>query len=254
LNVYFLGTGTSQGIPVIGSQDPVCLSTDARDKRLRVSVWVFDENFSIVIDCGPDFRAQMLQSGCSRIDALLFTHEHADHTAGLDDIRPFFFKQGAIPVYAHNRVLKNLARRFDYIFEDENKYPGAPSVIPIAVQNNETFMVKEQTIIPINADHGGLQVFGYRMNDFVYLTDVKTIDDAELEKIKGVKVLVINVLRKEPHPTHFNLEEALMFIEKIQPEKTYFTHISHHFGFHADMEHQLPENVFFAYDNLKITI
>lgn len=166
----------------------------------------------------------------------------------------FFFKQGAIPVYAHNRVLKNLARRFDYIFEDENKYPGAPSVIPIAVQNNETFMVKEQTIIPINADHGGLQVFGYRMNDFVYLTDVKTIDDAELEKIKGVKVLVINVLRKEPHPTHFNLEEALMFIEKIQPEKTYFTHISHHFGFHADMEHQLPENVFFAYDNLKITI
>lgn len=254
MNVYFLGTGTSQGIPVIGSQDPVCLSTDARDKRLRVSVWVFDENFSIVIDCGPDFRAQMLQSGCSRIDALLFTHEHADHTAGLDDIRPFFFKQGAIPVYAHNRVLKNLARRFDYIFEDENKYPGAPSVIPIAVQNNETFMVKEQTIIPINADHGGLQVFGYRMNDFVYLTDVKTIDDAELEKIKGVKVLVINVLRKEPHPTHFNLEEALMFIEKIQPEKTYFTHISHHFGFHADMEHQLPENVFFAYDNLKITI
>jgi phosphoribosyl 1,2-cyclic phosphate phosphodiesterase len=254
LNVYFLGTGTSQGIPVIGCADAVCKSTDARDKRLRVAVWVYDENFSIVIDCGPDFRGQMLQSGCLKMDALLFTHEHADHTAGLDDIRPFYFKQGDIPLYGHPRVLENLARRFDYIFTTENKYPGAPSVLPISVNKDTPFAVNNQTVIPINACHGGLQVFGYRIGDFVYLTDVKTMEESEIEKIKGVKVLVINVLRKEPHPTHFNLEEALLFIEKVKPEKTYFTHISHNFGFHEAVEKELPENVFLAYDNLQITI
>lgn len=254
MNVYFLGTGTSQGIPVIGCTDAVCKSSDSKDKRLRVSVWIYDENFSIVIDCGPDFRYQMLKSGCSRIDALLFTHEHADHTAGLDDIRPFYFKQGDIPLYGHPRVLENLANRFDYIFKTENKYPGAPSVLPISVVNGESFSVNKQTIIPINASHGNLQVFGYRIGDFVYLTDVKTIKDAEIEKIKGVKVLVINVLRKESHPTHFNLEEALAFIEKVGPEKTYLTHISHNFGFHQTVQSDLPKNVFLAYDNLEITI
>ena len=254
MNVYFLGTGTSQGIPVIGCTDAVCKSTDSRDKRLRVSVWIYDENFSLVIDCGPDFRFQMLQSGCAQMDALLFTHEHADHTAGLDDIRPFYFKQGDIPLYGHPRVLENLAKRYDYIFESENKYPGAPSVLPIPVYNNVPFSVNNQVIIPINACHGGLQVFGYRIGDFAYLTDVKNIEEAEIEKIKGIKVLVINVLRKEPHPTHFNLEEALAFIEKVQPEKSYFTHISHNFGFHEVIENELPENVFVAYDNLEITI
>ena len=254
MNVYFLGTGTSQGIPVIGCTDAVCKSTDSRDKRLRVSVWIYDENFSLVIDCGPDFRFQMLQSGCTQMDALLFTHEHADHTAGLDDIRPFYFKQGDIPLYGHPRVLENLAKRYDYIFESENKYPGAPSVLPIPVYNNVPFSVNNQVIIPINACHGGLQVFGYRIGDFAYLTDVKNIEEAEIEKIRGIKVLVINVLRKEPHPTHFNLEEALAFIEKVQPEKSYFTHISHNFGFHEVIESELPENVFVAYDNLEITI
>jgi phosphoribosyl 1,2-cyclic phosphate phosphodiesterase len=254
LNVYFLGTGTSQGIPVIGCTDAVCKSSDSKDKRLRVSVWIYDEDFSIVIDCGPDFRYQMLKSGCSRMDALLFTHEHADHTAGLDDIRPFYFKQGDIPLYGHPRVLENLANRFDYIFKTENKYPGAPSVLPISVVNEESFSVNKQTITPINASHGNLQVFGYRIGDFVYLTDVKTIEDAEIEKIKGIKVLVINVLRKETHPTHFNLEEALAFIEKVGPEKTYLTHISHNFGFHQTVQSDLPKNVFLAYDNLEITI
>ncbi|CAM4097230.1 MBL fold metallo-hydrolase [Flavobacterium antarcticum] len=254
MNVYFLGTGTSQGIPVIGCTDAVCKSLDPRDKRLRVAVWVYDENFSIVIDCGPDFRYQMLQSGCSRMDALLFTHEHADHTAGLDDIRPFYFKQGDIPLYGHPRVLENLAKRFDYIFRTENKYPGAPSVLPIPVDKDEPFEVNNQTIIPINACHGGLQVFGYRIGDFVYLTDVKTIEDVEIEKIKGVKVLVINTLRKEPHPTHFNLEEALDFIKKVAPEKTYLTHISHNFGMHEAVQNELPANVYLAYDNLELTI
>ena len=254
MNVYFLGTGTSQGIPVIGCTEAVCRSLDSRDKRLRVSVWIYDENFSIVIDCGPDFRYQMLKSGCSRMDALLFTHEHADHTAGLDDIRPFYFNQGDIPIYGHPRVLENLAKRFDYIFKTENKYPGAPSVLPISVINDESFSVNKQAIIPINASHGNLQVFGYRIGDFVYLTDVKTIEEAEIEKIKGVKVLVINVLRKETHPTHFNLEEALAFIDKVGPEKTYLTHISHNFGFHQAVQNELPKNVFLAYDNLEITI
>lgn len=254
MKIYFLGTGTSQGIPVIGSSHVVCLSEDSRDKRLRVSVWIQDVDFSLVIDCGPDFRQQMLTSTCSQIDGLLFTHEHADHTAGLDDIRPFFFKQGAISVYAHDRVLKNLARRFDYIFENENKYPGAPSVIPFEVVANQKFTIKNQELIPITAMHGDLQIFGYRIKDFVYLTDVKSIDNAELEKLKNVEVLVINALRFEPHPTHFNVDEALSFIALVQPKKAYLTHISHLLGLHEDVEKQLPENVFLAYDNLEIEI
>ncbi|RZL41363.1 MAG: MBL fold metallo-hydrolase, partial [Pedobacter sp.] len=221
MNVYFLGTGTSQGIPVIGCSDPVCRSEDLRDKRLRVSVWIYDNDFSLVIDCGPDFRAQMLKSECSHIDALLFTHEHADHTAGLDDIRPFYFQQGDIPIFAHERVLKNLAKRFDYIFETENKYPGAPSVTAIKVEADQSFNIKKQLIVPINASHGNLQVFGYKIGKLAYLTDVKTIEDSEIEKIKGVEVLVINALRKETHATHFNLDEALAFIEKVNPGKTY---------------------------------
>ncbi|WP_396199642.1 MBL fold metallo-hydrolase [Flavobacterium sp.] len=254
MKLYFLGTGTSQGIPVIGSTHFVCLSDDAKDKRLRVSVWIHDEDFSIVIDCGPDFRQQMLTSGCSRIDGLLFTHEHADHTAGLDDIRPFYFNQGDIPVYGHSRVLQNLAKRFDYIFEKENKYPGAPSVLPIEVVNNQNITIKNQTVIPINAMHGNLQVFGYRIKDVVYLTDVKTIADSELEKLKNVEVLVINALRFEPHNTHFNIEEAINFINLVQPKKAYLTHISHILGLHEEIQKQLPENVFLAYDNLEIEI
>ena len=254
IKVYFLGTGTSQGIPVIGSNHSVCLSDDAKDKRLRVAVWVHSDDFSIVIDCGPDFRQQMLISKCQHIDALLITHEHADHTAGLDDIRPFYFKQGDIPIYAHERVLKNLKKRFDYIFETENKYPGAPSVVAIEVKENENFEVKEQVVEPITAMHGNLQVFGYKMQHFVYLTDVKTITDKEVAKIKGCKVLVINCLREEPHNTHFNLEEALDFISLVQPKKTYLTHISHLLGFHEEVQNKLPKNVFLAYDNLEILI
>ena len=254
MKIYFLGTGTSQGIPVIGSNHSVCLSSNPKDKRLRVSVWVHSDDFSLVIDCGPDFRQQMLTSGCTAIDAILFTHEHADHTAGMDDIRPFNFKQGPMPIYAHQRVLQNLAKRFDYIFATENRYPGAPSVAINEVKNNEDFFIKNQKVTPINAFHGDLQVFGYKINDFVYLTDVKTIASEELDKIKKCKVLVINCLREEPHQTHFNLEEALAFIAQVQPEKTYLTHISHLFGFHDEIQQKLPENVYIAYDNLEITI
>jgi len=254
LKVYFLGTGTSQGIPVIGSDHPVCKSTDPKDKRLRVSVWVSWSGHSFVIDCGPDFRQQMLISNCSSINGILYTHEHSDHTAGMDDIRPYNFKQGPMPIFAHQRVIQNLAKRFDYIFETENKYPGAPTVNPVEVINNVPFAIGDKMAIPINVFHGSLQVFGYRIDDFAYLTDVKTIDEPELEKLKNLKVLVVNALREEPHNTHFNLQEALDFINLVKPERAYLTHISHILGFHEEVQQRLPENVFLAYDNLEITI
>ena len=253
MKVTFLGTGTSQGIPVIGSNHPVCLSTNKKDKRLRVSILVEWDQHTYVIDCGPDFRYQMLRAGVNRIDGILFTHEHADHTAGLDDIRPFFFKQGEIPIYGHKRVIKSLERRFDYIFEMENKYPGAPSV-DIQIIENSPFTLKGMDVIPINGFHNKLQVFGFRFKDFAYLTDMKTIEDEEQEKLKGLEVLVINALRHEPHESHYNLSEALELIEKVQPKQAYLTHISALLGFHDDVEKTLPENVFLAYDELELNI
>ena len=254
MNAYFLGTGTSQGIPVIGSKHSVCQSVDSRDKRLRVSVWISWENHSYIIDCGPDFRQQMLASNCQKVDAILYTHEHSDHTAGLDDIRPFNFKQGEIPIYAHKRVIDNLKKRFDYIFETKNKYPGAPSVKTIEVVNNYPFSIGNKMAVPINVMHGSLQVFGYRIDDFAYLTDVKTIEKNEIDKLKNLKVLVVNALREEQHDTHFNLQEAVDFIALINPQKAYLTHISHIFGYHQEIQQKLPINVFLAYDNLQITI
>ena len=254
MKVYFLGTGTSQGIPIIGSNHPVCLSTDLKDKRLRVSVWIHWGNNSFVIDCGPDFRQQMLTSNCQKVDGILYTHEHSDHTAGLDDIRPFNFKQGEIPIYAHQRVIDNLKLRFDYVFKTENRYPGAPSVKTVEVVNNRPFTIGNKTAIPVNVMHGDLPVFGYRIDDFAYLTDVKTVDESEMDKLKNLKVLVVNALRETPHNTHFNLQEALDFIDLVQPEKAYLTHISHLMGFHEEVQQKLPENVYLAYDNLEITI
>ncbi|WP_282113381.1 MBL fold metallo-hydrolase [Maribacter stanieri] len=254
LSVTFLGTGTSQGIPIIGSTHPVCLSDNPKDKRLRVSVLLSWKEFNYVIDCGPDFRQQMLRHNVKHLDGILYTHEHSDHTAGLDDIRPFFFRQGNIPIYAHKRVVKSLIKRFDYIFEEKNRYPGAPSVDINFVDNNEPFLIGNEIVTPINVLHNKLQVFGYRVGDFTYLTDVKSIDPIELEKIKGSKVVVVNALRIEPHISHFNLDEALAFIKEVNPEKAYFTHISHLLGFHDEVEKMLPNNVHLAYDNLTITI
>ncbi len=254
MKIYFLGTGTSQGIPVIGSNHPVCLSQDPKDKRLRVSIWIKTQDTSIIIDCGPDFRQQMLNSQCDKIDAILFTHEHADHTFGLDDIRPFNYKQGPINVYAHQRVIAALTKRFDYIFCEEEKYPGAPSVHVHEVINNMRMMVNNLEIIPISFFHGSLQVFGYRIDNFAYLTDLKTISLDELDKLKNLEVLVINALRYEPHPSHLNVAEALEIISQIKPKKTYLTHISHLLGFHEEVSKQLPENVFLAHDNLTINL
>ena len=252
--IRFLGTGTSQGIPVIGSDHPVCLSQDPKDKRLRVSVLISWEAYNYVIDCGPDFRAQMLAAKPSSLDGILFTHEHADHTAGLDDIRPFFFRQGAIPIYAHKRVLKSLKKRFAYIFNEANKYPGAPSVLSHTLNKNNPFYLGDKKVMPINAKHNTLQVFGFRIDQFAYLTDVKTISDTEIQKLEGLKVLVVNALREQAHYSHFNLEEALAFTNRVGAKKTYFTHISHHLGFHEAVEKKLPKNIHLAYDSLTITL
>lgn len=253
MEITFLGTGTSQGIPIIGSDHPVCLSEDSRDKRLRVSILVEWDNYTYVVDCGPDFRQQMLANQVSKIDGILFTHEHNDHIIGLDDVRPFYFKQGDISVYAHPRVIKALEKRFDYVFETVNKYPGTPS-LKINEINDKPFTLGNLEVVPVNVWHHKLQVYAFRFGDFAYVTDAKTIEEEELEKLKGVKVLTVNALRKEPHLSHFNLEEALDFIKKVNPERAYLTHISHLLGFHEEVEKELPKNVFLAYDNLKITI
>jgi phosphoribosyl 1,2-cyclic phosphate phosphodiesterase len=254
LSVIFLGTGTSQGIPIIGSKHPVCLSEDPKDKRLRVSVLLSWDDHTYVIDCGPDFRQQMLRHSVNKIDGILYTHEHSDHTAGLDDIRPYFFKQGDIPIFAHKRVIKSLKKRFGYILNEKDKYPGAPSVNINEVKNNVPFGIGDKEVIPINVQHNRLQVFGYRIGDFTYLTDVKSVEEEEIEKLKGTEVLVVNALRIEPHHSHFNLEEALDFVKKVNPKKAYFTHISHLLGLHEEVEKGLPDNVHLAFDNLIITV
>ena len=254
IKIYFLGTGTSQGIPIIGSTDPVCLSQNPKDKRLRSSVWVQWDDTDFVIDCGPDFRQQMLTSGCPKIDALLFTHEHADHTAGLDDIRPFVFRQGALPVYGLSRVMENLKRRFDYIFTDENKYPGAPSVKSNVIDAESPFMCVSKPIIPIKVTHYGLEVLGYRFDRFAYITDMFSIHPDEEAKLSGLDVLVVNALRIEPHPSHLHLDAAIEFAQRVGATRTYFTHISHKLGFHDKVETSLPEGIHLAYDNLTITL
>lgn len=254
IKIYFLGTGTSQGIPIIGSTDPVCLSQNPKDKRLRSSVWVQWDDADFVIDCGPDFRQQMLTSSCPKIDALLFTHEHADHTAGLDDIRPFVFRQGALPVYGLSRVMENLKRRFDYIFTDENKYPGAPSVKSNVIDAESPFMCVSKPIIPIKVTHYGLEVLGYRFDRFAYITDMFSIHPDEEAKLSGLDVLVVNALRIEPHPSHLHLDAAIEFAQRVGAKRTYFTHISHKLGFHDKVETSLPEGIHLAYDNLTITL
>ena len=254
MKITFLGTGTSQGIPIIGSNHPVCQSDDPRDKRLRSSALVQWNDCAVVIDCGPDFRQQMLRHPISKLDAILFTHEHADHTAGIDDTRPFFFRQGDIPIYALPRVIDNLTQRFGYILSSANKYPGAPAVDVYRVNPSQTFTICNQLIVPVIGQHNRLEILGYRMDSFAYLTDIKTISEDEIQKLNGLDMLVLNALREEPHHSHLNLEEAIGLAQQIGAKTTYFTHISHHLGFHADVQKKLPKNVHLAYDNLSISI
>ena len=254
LKITFLGTGTSQGIPVIGSDHPVSFSKDPRDKRLRSSILIEYDNYNFVIDCGPDFRQQMLRTNCRKLDAIIFTHEHADHTTGIDDVRPFFFRQGKIPIYLHKRVLESLHERFAYIFDPKQKYPGAPDFEVNLINKENDFNLFGLNITPIESLHLRLPVLGFRIGKFAYLTDVKTISGIELEKLKKLDTLVINSLRYEPHPSHLNIEEALDIVNSINPKKTYFTHISHNMGFHKEVCDKLPESVSLAYDGLVLEI
>ena len=252
MKINFLGTGTSQGIPVIGSDHPVCLSPDKKDKRLRTSILIDWEGDHIIIDCGPDFRQQMLRANCSKIDAILFTHEHNDHVSGLDDIRPFYFKYGTIPIYAETRVINSLTERFPYIFNNINKIPSVPSVKINEITNQ--FIFKNKIVTPIRAFHGKLPILGYRFKDFAYFTDVKIIEENEIKKLKNLKVLVINALRIEEHKSHLNLQDAIELIQRINPKKAYLTHVSHKLGFHKEIQRSLPKNIFLAYDGLEIEI
>ncbi|MDO4228935.1 MAG: MBL fold metallo-hydrolase [Capnocytophaga sp.] len=253
MKIILLGTGTSQGIPIIGSNHPVGFSKNEKDKRLRTSALISWDNVNLVIDCGSDFRQQMLKHNVNHLEAILFTHEHADHTAGMDDIRPFVYQQGDMPIYALPRVISELKKRFEYIFKTENRYPGAPSV-GINEVENLPFELYGKTIIPIEVMHGELPILGYRIEKMAYITDAKTLSTSELDKLYGLEVLILNCLREETHPTHLNLEEALKIIEIIKPKRTYFTHISQTFGFHDEISKKLPPNVFLGYDNLVITI
>ncbi|TAE01074.1 MAG: MBL fold metallo-hydrolase [Bacteroidetes bacterium] len=253
MKIRFLGTGTSQGIPMIACECRVCKSLDFRDKRLRTSVQIELEGKSFVIDSGADFRQQMLANQIKQLDAILFTHQHKDHTAGLDDVRAFNAKdQRDMPIYARQEVLDQLKKEFAYIFS-ENKYPGVPNVETHVIQN-EAFYIDKIQVTPIEVMHYKLAIFGYRIQDFTYITDASFISEKELEKIYGTKVLVINALRKEPHLAHFNLAQALEMIEKIKPEKAFLIHLSHNMGLHQEVSKELPENVFFAYDGLRLEI
>ena len=251
MKITFLGTGTSQGIPVIGSKHPVCLSDDPKDKRLRSSALFEWDGKNIVIDCGPDFRRQMLDSSCDRVDAIFFTHEHNDHVSGLDDIRPFYFNQGNIPIYAGDRVINALKRRFDYIFKSEGNIPGTPNVLVNEVLGD--FIFNNKKVVVINVFHGALPIFGFRMDNVAYFTDVKVIPECEYEKLKDLEILIINALRIEEHYSHLNLQDALDLISRIGPKRAYLTHISHKLGFHQNVQDKLPKNVYLAYDGLQLS-
>lgn len=254
MKITFLGTGTSQGVPVIACDCNVCSSNDSKDKRYRSSILIEINNKSIVIDTGPDFRSQMLANNVQRLDAVLFTHEHKDHVAGLDDIRPFNFKQQeSISVFASEQVEHALKREYHYIFA-EKKYPGIPEISLHRIDLNPFTVFKDIRIIPIEVKHYLMPVLGFRINNFTYITDAKTIDLKEIDKIKGTEVLVINALRIESHPAHFNLDEALQLIDLIKPKEAYLTHISHLFGTHEEIKNVLPENVYVSFDGLQIHV
>ena len=254
MKITFLGTGTSQGIPVIACDCEVCVSQNEKDKRLRVSVLIETEKNTLVIDSGPDFRTQMLRAKVQNIDGILYTHEHKDHVAGMDDVRPFCFKhKKEIEIYAHERVLSQLRQEFHYVFDERFNYPGIPRINANTI-TNEPFVINNETITPIDGLHYKLQVFGFRIVDFTYITDMNSISEEEIEKVKGTKVLVLNALQKQPHISHFNLEEAIELVSKIKPEKTYFTHLSHTMGLHEIVSKELPQDIELAYDGLEINL
>lgn len=249
----FLGTGTSQGVPIIACQCPICLSSNPKDNRLRSSLLIQTQDGNLVIDSGPDFRQQMLRNKVADLRALLFTHGHKDHTAGMDDIRAFnYILQKPIDIYADKATIQVLKKDFDYAFSDK-KYPGVPE-LEIHEITNQRFSIDQTLITPIEVLHYKLPVYGFRINDLTYITDANYISETEKNKIKGSRILVLNALRKEPHISHFSLSEAIALAQEIGAQQTYFTHISHQLGLHDEVQSQLPENIYLAYDGLTIEI
>ncbi|MCX7986378.1 MAG: MBL fold metallo-hydrolase [Bacteroidales bacterium] len=251
MRVVFLGTGTSQGIPVVACSCKVCQSNDPKDKRLRSSVLIQYGDINIVIDAGPDFRYQMLREKVTHLEAILFTHEHKDHTGGLDDIRSYnYLAQKPMDVYAEERVQHALKQEYAYIFE-ENKYPGVPEVLLHTI-TEEPFIVHGIQIIPVRLLHHRLPILGFRIGNFAYLTDIKYINEQEKDKLYGCKYLVVSGLRKENHISHFSIDEAIALINEIKPTYGFITHISHQLGFHREVEKELPKGIFLAYDRLTL--
>jgi phosphoribosyl 1,2-cyclic phosphate phosphodiesterase len=252
--VTFTGTGTSQGIPLIACRCPVCMSDDPHDKRLRSSIKIEVDGQVIVIDSGPDFRQQMLRTNTEKLDALIFTHEHKDHIAGMDDIRAFnYINNKAVDVYATLQVQAALKREYQYIFT-EFRYPGIPEINLHTIQRDEVFTVGRTHITPIEVLHYKLPVLGFRIYDFTYITDANFISEPEKEKIRGSKVLVLNALRKEKHISHYTLQEAIDLATELEIPEVYFTHISHQLGKHQDIDPALPQGMHLAYDGLELTV
>ena len=253
MKITLLGTGTSQGVPVVGCQCEVCRSTDPRDNRLRTAAFVEVDGVNLLIDAGPDLRQQLLRENITRVDAVLVTHEHKDHLAGLDDIRPVYFRQKKpMDIYAMPRVLNVIRKDFDYAFK-EHPYPGAPSFELHPVRRDK-FSVGGVEIQPIQVRHLTLPILGYRVGSFAYITDASFVAESEMARLQGLEVLVVNALHLEKHYSHFNLEQALQFIDIVKPKRAYLTHSSHHIGLYADVAKMLPPNVTLGYDGLQTTI
>ncbi|WP_437917799.1 MBL fold metallo-hydrolase [Sphingobacterium sp. LRF_L2] len=254
MKITFLGTGTSQGVPVIACQCEVCQSSDFRDKRLRSAILIEIEGLNLVVDTGPDFRYQMLREDVRHLDAILITHSHKDHIAGLDDVRAFNYQQQeSIPIYATSVTHEALKREFYYAF-GELKYPGVPRLELKPIVAAEPFFIHDICVMPIEVMHYKMPVIGFRIGNFAYITDAKTVDEYSKSLLKGVEILIVNALQEEPHISHFTKDEAIQFAEEIGSKKTYFTHISHRFGKHTVIQDQLPEGIFAAFDGLKLDI
>lgn len=253
LHITFLGTGTSTGVPMIACPCEVCASANQKDKRLRSSILVKSETTTIVVDTTPDFRQQMLRINNKKLDAVLFTHPHKDHTAGLDDIRAYnFFQQTAMDVYANSLTEEALKREFAYVFSDK-KYPGVPE-INLNTIDETPFFIGDVKVIPIQVWHYKMPVYGFRFGNFTYITDANRIDENEKQKIRGSEVLVLNALRKEDHVSHFTLQQAVDLVQELGVPTAYFTHISHQLGKHDEVNAILPEGIELAYDGLEISI